>query len=112
MFTRTFLKDTAERAIKTAAQALLAVLLVGTPLWQIAWGEALGIAATATVVSILTSVVSGGLGNRGTASMTSSVLPSPQEPSARLIEFSDLVSDRDGELGTDQDVSGRHRLDP
>lgn len=69
ILSREFAIDTAERAVKTFAQALLAVLAVGTPLWHIPWTEALGIAATATVISILTSIASAGLGTKGTASV-------------------------------------------
>lgn len=68
IFTREFVTDAAERAVKTFAQALLAVLAVGTPLWDIPWTEALGIAATATVISVLSSVASAGIGTKGTAS--------------------------------------------
>lgn len=94
MFTRTFLKDTAERALKTFAQTVVAVLAIGVPLWSVDWMEALGLGLTAAVVSLLTSVASGGFGNRGTASLTHAVLPTPQELSARLVEFSDLVTER------------------
>lgn len=69
MWTRTFWLDTAERAVKTLAQALIAVLAVGTPIYEIAWAEALGIAATAAVISMLTSVASVGVGESGTAAV-------------------------------------------
>lgn len=68
MFNREFAVDALERAVKTFAQALLAVLAVGTPLWEIPWTEGLGIAATATVISVLTSIASAGLGSPGSAS--------------------------------------------
>ncbi len=60
MFTGLFWKDTAERAIKTFAQVLLALFLVApqTPLLAFDWPTALGVAATAVVISFLTSVVS------------------------------------------------------
>ncbi|MDK8451005.1 holin [Corynebacterium mastitidis] len=67
MRTRSFWIDTAERAVKTLAQALIAVLAVGTPIYEIAWVEALGIAATAAVISVLTSIASVGVGEPGTA---------------------------------------------
>ncbi|MGV0438853.1 holin [Corynebacterium mastitidis] len=67
MRTRSFWTDAAERAVKTLAQALIAVLAVGTPIYEIAWAEALGIAATAAVISVLTSVASVGVGESGTA---------------------------------------------
>lgn len=68
MQTKQFWFDTAERAIKTFAQSLLAVLVVGVPIWEIDWLGALGIAATATVMSVLTSVASGATGDPKTAS--------------------------------------------
>lgn len=68
MFTTTFWLDTVERAVKTFAQALIATIAVGTPIFDLAWGEGLGIAATATVVSVLTSIASTGVGDKGTAS--------------------------------------------
>ena len=57
IYTRaSFWRGTAERAIKTAAQALLAVLTTGTVIWGLDWVQALGIAATATAISVLTSI--------------------------------------------------------
>ncbi len=60
MFTGLFWKDTAERFVKTFAQALLALFLVApqTPLLAFDWPSALGLAATAGVISLLTSIVS------------------------------------------------------
>lgn len=66
IFTTQFLLETGERALKTFAQALLAILVVGTPIWAIPWTEGLGIAATATALSVLTSIVSAGVGPVGT----------------------------------------------
>ena len=63
MFTSLFWKDTAERAVKTFAQALLALFVVApnTPVLAFDWPSALGLAATAVVISVLTSVVSAGV---------------------------------------------------
>lgn len=69
MFTRHFWVDAAERAVKTFAQALVAVLVVGTPIYEIAWVEGLGIAATATVASLLTSLASSASGKGSGASL-------------------------------------------
>lgn len=69
MLSKTFFKDLAERAVKTFAQTLLAVLAVGVPIWEMDWVSALGIAAGATVLSVLTSVASAGAGNHDTASL-------------------------------------------
>ncbi|MHC9634087.1 holin [Corynebacterium diphtheriae] len=72
MLSKAFWKDLAERAIKTFAQALLAVLAVGVPIWELDWAGAFGIAATATVISVLTSIASISVGTQGTASVVSS----------------------------------------
>lgn len=61
MFTSLFWKDTGERAVKTFAQALLALLLVApnTPVIGFDWPTLLATAATATVISVLTSIAGG-----------------------------------------------------
>lgn len=72
MFTRTFLIPAVERAAKTVAQTLLSLFLVGDVafnLFTFAWGPALGIAAGAAVISMLTSVVSYRLGPMGSPSL-------------------------------------------
>ena len=53
---RTFWLGVGERAVKTFAQALLAVLTTGTVVWDLDWVQALGIAGTAVLISVLTSV--------------------------------------------------------
>lgn len=68
MFTRAFALDAAERAVKTFAQALVAVFVAGVTIMSVPWGDALAVAATAALVSGLTSVSSAELGQRGTAS--------------------------------------------
>lgn len=68
MLTKKFGLDALERAVKTFAQSLLALMTVGQAITDIDWGSALQISATATVVSLLTSVVSLPLGDSGTAS--------------------------------------------
>jgi hypothetical protein len=61
MWTKQFWKDAAERAIKTFAQALVAVFAVSqaTTVLNVDWKAALATAGTAVVVSLLTSIVSG-----------------------------------------------------
>lgn len=69
----TFLKDMAERAIKTFAQAAIAALGAGaTGLIGIDWINVLSIAGFATLVSILTSIVSTKIGDSDTASAVNS----------------------------------------
>ncbi|MHB2251664.1 holin [Corynebacterium aurimucosum] len=69
MRTKEFWLDLLERALKTFAQALVAVIPVGAVLWEIPWTDGLGIAATATVISVLSSIVSSGSGDPETASL-------------------------------------------
>ncbi|MFK4781307.1 holin [Lactococcus petauri] len=64
MFTKSFLKDTAERAIKTFAQSFVASLAVGTGLLDVDWLNALSIAGLATVISVFTSIGSGTVGDQ------------------------------------------------
>ncbi|QRV71406.1 holin [Corynebacterium phage CL31] len=71
MLNKSFWSDLVERAIKTFAQTLLAVLAVGVPIWEMDWVSALGLAAGTTVLSVLTSIASAGAGNHGTASLMS-----------------------------------------
>jgi hypothetical protein len=57
MFTKTFWKDTVERAVKTFAQSFGAVLIAsGTGLLDVDWVNALSVAGLATVISVATSV--------------------------------------------------------
>lgn len=83
MFTGLFWKDTAERFVKTFAQALLAVFLVApqTPIIGFDWPSALGLAATAAVISLLTSIVSA-VGTNG----VSTVSPASAAPDARGVK--------------------------
>jgi hypothetical protein len=60
MFTLTFWKAATERAVKSAAQTL--ILLIGTGavgITALNWPELLSLTATAALLSVLTSVVSG-----------------------------------------------------
>jgi hypothetical protein len=61
LFTALFWKDAAERAVKTFAQALLALLIVApnTPVIGFDWPTLLFTAATSAVISVLTSIVGG-----------------------------------------------------
>jgi hypothetical protein len=52
-----------ERAVKTFAQALVALLVAGVTVLTIDWQQGLAVAGTAAVVSVLTSVASVRLGS-------------------------------------------------
>ena len=69
-------KDFAERAAKTFAQAFLAASGVGGAMAgvdDIPWGYASGVGVVAVALSILTSLASLKVGNPGTASVTKAV---------------------------------------
>ena len=66
MFTREFAIDAATRAIKTMAQSIIAVLVVGVPIWDIDWAGGIGIALTAGALSLLTSLADPTVDGRGT----------------------------------------------
>lgn len=51
-----------ERAVKTFAQALVAVFAAGVTILDVDWQQTVAIAATAAVVSLLTSIASVRLG--------------------------------------------------
>lgn len=69
MWSSSFWKATAERAIKTFAQTLVASgIVVGVAGWD-KWSAALIAAAIAAALSIITSVASIGLGDKGTPSL-------------------------------------------
>jgi hypothetical protein len=84
MWTATFWKDAAERAVKTAAQVFVTMLIAaGTDLFTTDWKAALAAAGMAALLSLVTSVGSGFVNPTGTASLVT--LPStgahaPLEP--------------------------------
>ena len=57
MFTRVFWAGAAERALKTVAQSIAAVLGVGAVgILSVDWVQTLSVAATAGLLSVLTSI--------------------------------------------------------
>lgn len=53
---RTFWLGAGERAVKTAAQTVLAMLTLGSTIWGFDWVQIAGVALTAVAYSILTSL--------------------------------------------------------
>lgn len=80
MFNIVFIKDSAERAVKTFAQTILGTV-VGSevlPITDIDWGQGALIGLTAAAISVLTSIVSGvAVKGNGTASLVSEVVAEP-----------------------------------
>lgn len=61
MFTRDFWVGAAERALKTVAQSIAAVLGVGAVgILSVDWVQTLSVAATAGLLSVLTSIADAG----------------------------------------------------
>lgn len=76
LFTATFWLDTLERGIKTAAQTVLASIGVNVvDVASLDWGEIGILVAFATGFSVLTSIVSSGIGEPGTASLLNPAPP-------------------------------------
>ena len=70
MRTKAFWVDAAERAVRTFAQALVAMLVVGFVFTDAAaWGEALVASAVAALISLLTSVAASGVGDPSSPSL-------------------------------------------
>jgi hypothetical protein len=68
MFTIKFWKDAAERAIRTAAQALLALWATDvTGVLAVDWLQAGSVAALAALTSVLMSIVATGVGDKDSA---------------------------------------------
>ena len=82
MFTTDFIRSALERAIKTAAQALLLAIgaASGAGLFQLDWLNAAGAALSGFVLSVLTSIVSAPFGPQGSPSLVTvsdSTTPAP-----------------------------------
>ena len=77
MRSKAFWIDAGERAVRTFAQALVAVLVAGFVFTDAAaWGEALLASAVAALISLLTSVAASGVGDQSTPSL----LPTVEQP--------------------------------
>jgi len=70
VYTLTFWKDAAERAIRTAAQALLALWATDVSgVLAVDWLQAGSVSALAALMSLLMSVAATGTGSRDSASV-------------------------------------------
>lgn len=81
MWTVTFWKAVAERAVFTFAETLLAVLGVGaTDLLSVPWVSALSTAGLAALLSVLKSIVANKVGNAGPSFSTETLAPPTSTP--------------------------------
>lgn len=72
MWTRIFWADAAERGVRTAAQVLVALYFAGeTTILDVDWAQALAVAGTAAVVSVLTSIIATGVGDPSSPAIVS-----------------------------------------
>lgn len=71
MFSKLFILDAAERAVKTIAQTIVATLLASEAigLFDANWGDIFSVAGLAGVVSLLTSIASSQTGDSQSASL-------------------------------------------
>ncbi len=83
MFTGSFVTALVERAVKTFAQALAALLVAdGTGILDTNWGDNLSVSGMAALVSVLTTVASGAA--NGTASAVKAEIPADKAAEPRL----------------------------
>lgn len=76
LFTASFWLDTLERAIKTAAQTVLGLVTTNVAdVTSLDWQEVGVATAVTTGLSVLTSIVSSGIGEPGTASLLNPAPP-------------------------------------
>jgi hypothetical protein len=70
VFTKNFWQDTVERAIRTAAQALLALWATEVSgVLEVDWIQAFSVSAFAVIMSVLMSIAATNRGNVDTASL-------------------------------------------
>lgn len=84
MWTVAFWKATTERAVKTFAQTLGALLVAGVSFADVPWDNALSVSGVATLASVLTSVVGANIGTAG-PSLANEVV-SPPAPHIEAVE--------------------------
>lgn len=94
MFTWMFWRSATERAVKSFAQSLAAVLgASGAGLWEVEWTTALAVAGMTTVLSLLSSVASAPV---GADHHSPSLLPQPA-PAAQAAPGASVPQQRAGE---------------
>ena len=73
IFNKVFWADAAERALKTVAQSILSLWVVGDKVFSLLsvdWKQTLSVAAGAGVISLLTSIISAKVTSSDSASLS------------------------------------------
>lgn len=70
MFSKSFWRDTAERAVRNAATSFSATLGGTAILWELKWELLIGVPLTAAVLEVAVSLSGTRVGQKGTASLT------------------------------------------
>lgn len=92
LWTRSYWSAVAERALKTAAQALIAILAVGqTDVLAVDWQNALAVTLTAALLSVLSSIASAGIGNAGPSLADETVVPHVERHHAGDLDADDAA---------------------
>ena len=74
MFTKSFWQDAGERAIRTSAQALLALFATNiSGVLEVDWAQAFSVSALAAITSILMSIAATNRGDLESASLRKEV---------------------------------------
>lgn len=74
VFSGGFWAATAERAVRTAAQTLLAALgLTAADALEADWGQSFALAGSAALLAVLTAISAGGTGDGGGPGLTETV---------------------------------------
>lgn len=71
MWTKLFWKQVAERAVKTFIQTMVVAVGLGEPgadVFHLNWRAALGVAVAATVASVISSLLTAGMGAKNSPS--------------------------------------------
>jgi hypothetical protein len=90
MWTKNFWQQTGERAVKTLAQSALAVLAVdGLGVLDVDWAAVGSVAALASVVSVLTSIATAGIGEPNDPSAIRRPLPTTEPSTVTTIRRHD-----------------------
>lgn len=100
-----FWKGAVERAIRTAAQTVIA--LIGTDqvgILDLDWAQIGSVAATATLLSVLMSIAGGGAGS-GPSFTEAEAIPAGTDDGPSIVGEEAFFDDQDEEIEEDEDLA-------